>query len=43
MDRNEGQLRGHNGMPFERLTPGRPIGRLGVGRPQVFLCDFTSY
>ena len=24
-------LRGHNDTPFGRLTPGRPIGRPGVG------------
>jgi hypothetical protein len=29
-----GQLRGHNDRPFRRPTPGRPIGRAGVGRPK---------
>jgi len=28
-----GPLRGHNDAPFKRLTPGRPIGCPGVGRP----------
>jgi hypothetical protein len=27
------QLRGHNDTPFGRPTPGRPVGRQGVGRP----------
>jgi hypothetical protein len=31
---NRGQLRGHNHIPFGRRTPGRPIGRPMVGRPQ---------
>jgi hypothetical protein len=27
-------LRGHDDMPFGQATPGRPIGRLGVGHLQ---------
>jgi hypothetical protein len=32
-----GQLRGLNNTPFGRPTPGRPIGRPGVGHPQSLL------
>jgi hypothetical protein len=31
-------------MPFKRTTPGRPIGCLGVGRPQgLFLATIDYY
>jgi hypothetical protein len=29
-----GELRGNNDMPFRQPTPGRPIGRPGVGHPK---------
>jgi hypothetical protein len=36
MDRDwiviRGQLRGHNDMPYGRPTPGRHVGRPGLGR-----------
>ena len=35
-----GQLGGHNDTPFGRPTPGRPISRPGVGRPQGVLGVF---
>jgi hypothetical protein len=41
MDR--GPLRGHNNTPFGRPTPGRPVGRLGVGHPQGVFGSFDFY
>jgi hypothetical protein len=38
-----GQLRGHNDTPFGRPTPGRIIGRPGVGRPQGVFGGFSYY
>jgi hypothetical protein len=38
-----GKLKGHNDTPFEQPTLGRPIGRLGVGRPQGFIGGFSYY
>jgi hypothetical protein len=34
------QLRGHNDTPCGRPAPGRPVGRLGVGRPQAVFGGF---
>jgi hypothetical protein len=31
---------GYNNMPFGQPTPGRPIGRPGVSRPQGVFCQF---
>jgi hypothetical protein len=38
-----GLLRGHNDAPFEWPTPGRPIGRPGVGHPQGVFGGFSYY
>jgi hypothetical protein len=38
-----GQLRGHNNTPFERPTPGRPIGCPVVGRSQGVFGGLSYY
>jgi hypothetical protein len=38
-----GQLKCHNDTPFGRPTPGRPIGRLVVGRPQCVFGGLSYY
>jgi hypothetical protein len=36
-------LRGHNDTPFGQPTPGRPIGRPGVGHPQGVFSVISYY
>jgi hypothetical protein len=38
-----GQLWSHNDTPCGRLTPGRPIGRPGIGYPQGVFGGFSYY
>ena len=38
-----GPLRGHKDTPFGRPTPGRPIDRPGVGRPQGIFGGFSYH
>ena len=38
-----GLLRGHNDTPCGWPTPGQPIGRLEVGRPQGVFFGFSYY
>ena len=38
MDSNQGAAKGHNDMPFGKLSPGRPIGH-----PQGLIGGFSYY
>jgi hypothetical protein len=38
-----GKIRGHNDTPFRRPTPGWPIDRHVVGRPQGIIGVFSYY